>query len=135
MSIPKNRLFSLLIPLVCFTVVSSSHAQHMNEPDSPCAKIGITVDLAACLEKARASSDGELNAVYGALRKRLDPEEAKQLVAAQRLWIQYRDANCEAERDLYGSGTGRGPAYLACLEAMTRQRTNELRVTYRVRMK
>lgn len=131
----KNKLFSLLIPLVCFTVLIPARAQHMNEPDSPCGNIGVTVDLAACLEKARASSDRELNALYANLRKRLDPDEAKQLVAAQRLWIQYRDANCEAERNLYGSGTASGPAYLACLEAMTRQRTNDLRVTYRVRLK
>lgn len=128
-----NSWFVILV--VCFTVLISSHAQHMNEPDSPCAKIGGTVDLTACLDKARSSSDAELNAVYGDLRKRLDPDEVKQLVAAQRLWIQYRDANCAAERDLYGSGTGRGPAYLACLEAMTRERSRELHITYRVRLK
>jgi len=124
-----------VVLIVGFTVLISSHAQHINEPDSPCAKIGGTVDLTACLEKARASSDAELNVLYGDLRKRLDPDESKQLTATQRLWIQYRDANCEVERELYGQGTGRGPAYLACLEAMTRERTRELRVTYRVRLK
>ena len=129
----KNKCWWLLFAF--FIVLSPSHAQHMNEPDSPCAKAVVTVELAACLEKARASSDAELNAVYSDIRKRLDETEARQLVGTQRFWIQYRDANCEAERDLYGNGTGRGPAYLACLEAMTRLRAKELRVTYRIRLK
>jgi uncharacterized protein YecT (DUF1311 family) len=107
----------------------------MNEPDSPCAKTVVTVDLAACLEKARASADAELNRLYADVRKRLEEDERKQLVAAQRLWVQYRDANCAAEKGLYGNGTGSGPAYLACLEAMTRARTKELQVTYKVRLK
>jgi uncharacterized protein YecT (DUF1311 family) len=56
-------------------------------------------------------------------------------IATQRLWIQYRDANCTAERDLYDGGTAASPAYLACLEAMTRARTRELAVTYAVKLK
>lgn len=131
---PKSRLCPIIIVLG-FTAMTSSQAQHMNEPDSPCAKTLVTVELVGCLDKARALSDSELNATYGDVRKRLDANEAKQLVVAQRLWIQYRDANCMAERDLYGSGTGSRPAYLACLDSMTRQRTKELRVTYALRVK
>jgi uncharacterized protein YecT (DUF1311 family) len=77
----------------------------------------------------------ELNAAYKEIRGKLDGEDAKRLVAAQRLWIQYRDANCTAERELYAGGTAANPVYLACLEAMTRARTKELRVTYAVRLK
>ena len=62
-------------------------------------------------------------------------EDEKRLVTAQRLWIEYRDANCTAERELYAGGTAATPVYLACLEAMTRARTNELWVTYAVRLK
>ena len=56
-------------------------------------------------------------------------------MAAQRLWIQYRDATCSAERDLYEGGTAAAPAYLAWLEAMTRARTKELVITYAVKLK
>jgi len=130
-----NPRFCLLIPLVCSIFLVISHAQHMNEPDSPCAGIGGTTDLVACLSKARDTSDAQLNSVYSDIRKRLDANEAKELIGAQRLWIQYRDANCTAERNLYGNGTAAGPAYLACLEAMTRARTKELKVTYKIRLK
>jgi uncharacterized protein YecT (DUF1311 family) len=129
----------LRITLSFMVAVLTSHipllAQHMNEKDSPCAGVGVTVDLVNCFAKARDAADAQLNAVYKSVQGKLDAAEVQQLAAAQRLWIQYRDANCDAERDLYGGGTATGPAYLACLEAMTRARTKQLRVTYAVRLK
>ena len=107
----------------------------MNEKDSPCVNTVVTVDLANCLTKARDAADAQLNAAYGSLRGRLDAAERRRLVATQRLWIQYRDSNCTAERDLYGGGTASSSAYLACLEAMTQARTKELAVTYAVKLK
>jgi uncharacterized protein YecT (DUF1311 family) len=112
-----------------------ARAQHMNEKDSPCASVVVTADLVQCLAKARDAADAQLNAVYKTVRGKLDAAEVQQLLTAQRLWIQYRDANCSAERDLYGGGTATGPAYLACLEAMTRARAKELKVTYAVTLK
>ena len=120
---------------ISFLAVTSSRAQHMNEPDSPCAGVVVTSDLVACLRKARASSDAEMNSLYQKIRNRLDASEAEQLTKTQRLWIKYRDANCSAERSVYEPGTAALPAYPACLEAMTRERTKELRVTYTVRLK
>ena len=112
-----------------------ARAQHMNEKDSPCAAVVVTVDLANCLVKARDVADGQLNAAYNNLRGKLDAADGQRLVVTQRLWIQYRDTNCAAERDLYQGGTAASPAYLACLEAMTRARTKELAVTYAVKLK
>ena len=107
----------------------------MNEKDSPCADVVVTSDLVACLIKAGEAADAKLNTAYKEVRGRLDGTELKQLVATQRLWIQYRDANCTAERELYGGGTGGPPTFLACIEAMTRARTKALAVTYAVRLK
>ena len=128
------RLILLLIVAVS-TAKTPLFAQHMNEKDSPCVDVVVTAYLANCLAKARDAADAQLSTVYDSVRARLDAGEIQQLISAQRLWIQYRDANCVAERDLYGGGTATGPAYLACLEAMTRGRTKELRVTYAVRLK
>ena len=47
-------------------------AQHMNEKDSPCADIVVTVDLVNCLAKARDAADRQLNAVYKNIRGKLD---------------------------------------------------------------
>jgi uncharacterized protein YecT (DUF1311 family) len=127
----------LLLSLIAAMLAAKlpARAQHMNEKDSPCADVVVTVDLANCLAKARDAADTQLNAIYKQLRGKLDGADGQQLVAAQRLWIQYRDANCTAERDLYEGGTATQPVYLACLEAMTTARTKELAVTYAVRLK
>ena len=114
------RLTVMLIAAV-LAAKFPARAQHMNEKDSPCADVVVTVDLANCLARARDVADAELNGIYKRLRDKLDTADGQRLVAAQRLWIQYRDANCAAERDLYEGGTASHPAYLACLEAMTRR--------------
>jgi uncharacterized protein YecT (DUF1311 family) len=107
----------------------------MNEPDSPCAGVSVTTDLVDCLSKAKDTADAQLNSVYKDLRKKLDASDAKRLIETERSWITYRDANCSAERALYDGGTGAFPAYLACLESMTRARTKELKITYAVKLK
>ena len=115
--------------------LSSIYAQHMNEPDSPCAGVAVTSDLTSCLSKAEESAAAQLNALYTKLRKSLDSPDRKRLVTAERLWVQYRDANCSAEQELDGDGTGRYPAYYGRLEAMTRTRIEELKITYAVKLK
>lgn len=115
--------------------IGSSRAQHMNAKDSPCSGGAVTTDLVDCLSKARGSSDAKLNSLYQGIRKKLEAGDADRLTETQRLWIKYRDANCSAERELYTGGTASSPAYLACLEAMTRARTKDLQITYAVRLK
>ena len=129
---PLYWLFFLAFSLLA---AAPAPAQHMNEPDSPCTGVTITTDLVDCLSKAMDSADALLNKVYQKVRKNLEGDDAKKLVETQRIWIKYRDANCSAERALYDGGTGAFPAYLACMEAMTRARTKELQVTYTVRLK
>jgi uncharacterized protein YecT (DUF1311 family) len=129
------ELRTALLSAFLLIAAPRSYSQHMNLPDSPCVDVVSTSDSVGCLSKARASSDAKLNSLYREIQRKLEADEAKRLLTTEKLWIQYRDANCEAERDLYGLGTGAGPAYLACLEAMTRERTKELRVTYAVRLK
>jgi uncharacterized protein YecT (DUF1311 family) len=124
--------FALFILVVA---ASPCRAQHMNEPDSPCAGVVVTSDLVSCLSKAKDASDAKLHAVYQSLRKKLEGEDADNLLETQRIWLKYRDANCSAERALYEGGTAKYPAFLACIEAMTRTRTKELQITYAVRLK
>ena len=132
---PRPRVVAGMLFAALLLAGIPARAQHMNEKDSPCAGIAGTADLVDCLSKAKDSSDAKLNSLYKNLRQKLDPSDAERLTRAQRLWIQYRDANCSAERELYDRGTAAWPAYLACFEAMTRMRTKELEVTYAVKLK
>jgi uncharacterized protein YecT (DUF1311 family) len=131
---PKLRLH-LFASLAFLLIVAPCLAQHMNEKDSPCTGPATTVGLVDCLSRSNALSDTQLNSVYQIIQKRLAPDDARRLVETQRLWIKYRDANCSAERALYDGGTAAYPAYLGCLEAMTRARTKDLQVTYTVKLK
>ena len=112
-----------------------SYGQHMNEKDSPCANVVVTAELTKCLSDARDTADAKLNSVYKEIRSRLEGSDAESLTKTQRIWIQYRDANCSAERDLYEGGTAKYAVYFACLESLTRGRIRELQVTYAVRLK
>src|SRR5690606_4679598 len=55
---------------------------------------GVTADMLDCIAAELATQDARLNAAYRTLTSQLGPERKQQLVATQRLWIQYRDANC-----------------------------------------
>ncbi len=128
--------FSLRLSIALFAVtLLPARGQQMNEPDSPCAGVVGTSDLVACLWKAQTRSDAKMQSLYEKIRKTLAGGEIEQLTKAQHLWLKYREANCSAERSLYEPGTAAPPAYLACLEAMTRERTKELNLTYAVRLK
>lgn len=91
--------------------------QEMNEPGVGCHDVG-------------PDADAESNATYSSIRKILSPAEQEKLRTAQRLWLQFRDANCAAERDLYVGGSAAPAVYAACLAADTRQRTAELKKIY-----
>ena len=117
--------------LVAICICSIAEAQHMNASGAPCQKTsGVTVVLDNCFARAYRIADDQLNRFYKQIRQVLTPDEQQQLVAVQRLWVQLRDATCTAESDLYKGGTAESPAYAACLEEETRQRTADLKTTY-----
>ncbi len=83
-----------------------------------------------CFDKAYKAADSRLNQTYSEISKVLQPDNLERLKVAQRLWIQLRDATCTAESNLYHGGTASAPAYSACLEEVTRQRTADLKTIY-----
>jgi uncharacterized protein YecT (DUF1311 family) len=107
----------------------------MNEKDSPRPNAVTTLDMAQCFSKAKASSDGELTALYNKVLSKLEGDDADRLTKVEQLWNEYREANCSAERALYQGGSAAPVVYLACSDAMTRTRITELRQTYAVRLK
>ena len=103
----------------------------MNAAGAPCQKTGgVTVALDNCFARKYRAADDQLNQLYKQIRQVLTPDEQQQLLAAQRLWLQLRDATCRAESDLYKGGDAESPAYSACLEEETRLRTTDLKTTY-----
>lgn len=83
-----------------------------------------TADIVDCLNGSMKTWDRRLNGAYKALMQRSDPAQKEPLKAAQRLWVQYRDANC----GFYAAGEGSISQIAAaeCVRAMTQQRACEL---------
>jgi uncharacterized protein YecT (DUF1311 family) len=132
-----NRTIECILLLTVFAMITPihCHARHMNEKHSPCPNAVTTLDMAQCFSKAKASSDQQLAALYEKVLSKLGGDDADRLTTAQRLWAEYRDANCSAERALYQGGSAAPVVYVACLDAMTRARAKELQQTYAVRLK
>ena len=110
--------------------VEPSIAQHMNAKDSPCLNAGSDFQVGLCLDRARKKVDGELNRFYGVVLSKLEAPNQEKLRAAQRLWVQYRDQECEAESGLYEGGSAMPIVFSACLESETRHRLKDLHDGY-----
>ena len=86
---------------------------------------GVTAEMHACISAEHERQDQQLNRNYQALVAELPPARKKQLQTAQRLWLQYRDANCHFYADPDG-GTLAGIAAADCVLQMTASRAREL---------
>mgnify|MGYP003575461767 CR=1 FL=1 len=84
-----------------------------------------TTEMHDCLVDEHARQDARLNDAYRNLTAHVTGDRRKALLAAQRLWIQYRDANCK----VYAYPDGGVAAEIheaSCRLEMTVQRANEL---------
>ena len=116
----QKSLCALLIVLAAALPV---HAQEKADiPDPECD--GGTFDMVKCLNDATAKWDKRLNEAYRETLQEGPKEQRAQLRKAQRLWLQFRDANCE----YYGLSEGSIAHVLAatCRLDMTKARAKEL---------
>lgn len=126
----QPKAAGLLILASCLSLNRNSLAQHVNAADAPCRDAGSNAEVTQCFVTASQAADKQLNEIYARVRQVLSTDEQQKLQQAQRLWLNFRDANCTAERSLYAGGTAAPMVYAACLEADTRQRVGELNTMY-----
>lgn len=86
---------------------------------------GATFGMIDCINAEEKLWDQRLNRSYQAVLKQLTPDRQKSLRAAQRLWLQYRDANCGFYFDPDGGQMARLTA-TECHLRMTADRATEL---------
>ena len=79
----------------------------------------------AVAAKDDASRAGDLKA--GVARPDRDPTYRAALLASQRAWLAFRDAQCRVEGFAYRGGSAQDMAEAQCATALTRTRTAELR--------
>ena len=133
-SCPAAKLHALWAAAL-LTAISTLAAPAAAQPSAPLLSAsfdacmdqsgGVTVEMHACISVEHARQDQQLNRNYKALMAELTPARKKQLQTAQRLWLQYRDANCQFYADPDG-GTLAGVAAADCVLQMTANRAREL---------
>ena len=129
------RIFLAVISLALFSPVEFSRAQTAN-----CSEPQTTLEMKICAQAALAAADGDLNADYKmartymrALDKNLPARlkgAEKALLKAQRIWIKYRDAQCNLQGFSARGGTLEGLLITSCLERMTRSQSEKLRILF-----
>jgi uncharacterized protein YecT (DUF1311 family) len=117
-----------------FGMSCSCFAQHMNAADAPCLSSASNADETACFVNASKQRDKELNDLYQQVQKVVGGDELVQLKTAERAWMQFRDATCNAEKALYEGGSAQPMVYYSCLEAETRYRIKDLKDSYEWRI-
>jgi uncharacterized protein YecT (DUF1311 family) len=110
--------------LLCATLSAASVARAAECADQ--TQNGLDV----CADAAYKKADAALNAAYKEIIRRLkgDAATTKLLIAAQKAWIAYRDAECDFSSSANAGGTIYPMVYSICLEAATQERTRELGV-------
>jgi uncharacterized protein YecT (DUF1311 family) len=111
------------IPILIALAPISAWAQAKDTRVTGCD--GSTYDMVECLKGKTAQWDKRLNKAYQqALKDAATPEQADKLREAQRLWVAYRDANCQ----YYDAGEGTIARIDAgeCMRSMTEDRAKEL---------
>jgi uncharacterized protein YecT (DUF1311 family) len=119
-----KRMFLLTAPALALLVALPAAADMFGPDYKPCGDQPNTLATVDCLAAKTKSWDERLNTAYKNLAQRIDAGQRDPLKAAQRLWIQYRDANCR----FYGSQEGsiRQIQAAECLRAMTQDPALEL---------
>ena len=81
--------------------------------------------LRQCVQKA----DAELNVLYRRITNRLKDDKAttKVLVAAQRAWVAFRDAECNFSASGVSGGTAHGMIQAICLDKLTGKRIDDFK--------
>lgn len=115
--------------ILWIAVTSFSQGAHAQGP--VCRNDGSGSDSAVCAHDDLLKADAQLNNAYQAALKLLasDPDRADAkvaLVAAQREWVKFRDADCQVQDRIFQHGSMRAALVASCLTERTEQRTKEL---------
>lgn len=113
----------LAVGLAAVLVLGSIARAGDRSEDGPSCD-GNTFEMVECLKAKTVGWDKRLNAAYQKAVQGAQPAQRESLRAAQRLWVQYRDANCL----YYGMGEGTIARLDAgeCMRSMTEARAKEL---------
>jgi len=116
----------------CYAVALLLSASGNTAPPPPdaCSSPRSTMEINRCAQQEFDTQDRMLNEAYQKVLLQLNTDTQQstrqKLIKAQRLWIQFRDADCTAQESVYDGGTVHTSVYLECLRDHTAQRIKDL---------
>lgn len=121
----RAAALTVLLALTCVTTAAPATAQMFGPEYQACReRAPRDPEMIACLMAQRRQWDGRMAKALTELPARVDKDQRRPLIAAQKDWARYRDANClfYASRD----GSIRSIQEAECRRAMTEGRAIEL---------
>ena len=123
--------------LVSALMLFSSQVFAQSEPDFDCSKLDDLpqVGLNFCAYQEFETADEALNIAWTKLRDEIQSDEAeipefqgwfKTALNAQRVWLSYRDSQCEAEAFSFNGGTMQPLIVSGCMKRLTDARVQEI---------
>jgi uncharacterized protein YecT (DUF1311 family) len=92
----------LLLPLFLVPTVSTATEPINQELEACFEKAKSNADFSECYNSADKALDKKLNAVWAKLKRDADKTTYQEVLAAQRLWLSFRDKACPTYSE-YGS--------------------------------
>lgn len=117
-----------IMPIFALSILAAFGAAPAAATEN-CSHAATQTDINICADRAAKAADAELNTVYRQVQSRLkdSPEGHKGLVAAQRAWIAFRDAECRFAASGVGGGSAMPMVMSNCLAQVTRRRADDLK--------
>jgi uncharacterized protein YecT (DUF1311 family) len=119
----KTSLF--IFTLFYFSIAYSADDNLSKQYESCMKKANSTQDMLECGDAEYKLQDVRLNKAYKALQQNLNTERKKQLLDTQRLWIKFKESNCNFYFDPDGGSMAKLNAN-SCLMSSTAYRAKEL---------
>ncbi|WP_151638821.1 lysozyme inhibitor LprI family protein [Noviherbaspirillum aerium] len=99
-----------------------------------CSKAITTPDLNQCASIEQKKVEATLNRVYQRVLKSLDDKDAEQpdakvrnaFIAAQRAWVKFREADCNAVYQKHAGGSIRTMMHIGCMQNHAEKRIKDL---------
>ncbi|HTJ62653.1 MAG TPA: lysozyme inhibitor LprI family protein [Alphaproteobacteria bacterium] len=116
------RIFTALALLATFGFMPAASAED-------CGKAANQVEMNTCFGQAFKKTDADLNVVYKQVASRLkdNKEAAAQLIAAERAWVGFRDAQCAFEAINALGGSIYPTLVIQCRSRLTGKRIDDLK--------
>ncbi|MCL1079084.1 DUF1311 domain-containing protein [Parashewanella spongiae] len=93
-----------------------------------CDKASNTFQMNQCTKQDMVAADAQLEQYLGKAKQKYQKETnvLAALVHAQKVWVNYRKAQCDAIYEKWSGGTLSGVIYGKCMARLTRERTHSV---------